>query len=180
MLYNGARSRDLSHYENFGAYHRALYRQVEATGATPFAARARDRGLHGMFVSMVRLMVDDLAADERAVSMPRFRHRSRRWGERIARSCRAGSPRRRPSTLERQLETLIESWTDACDPTVPQVRRLEAPGRSGALLQDASEALKENNAGYPVDDPAWPTMTSLRDVDATSGLYLVSASFKEK
>jgi len=29
VLYNAARSRDRSHYENFRAYHAALYRQVE-------------------------------------------------------------------------------------------------------------------------------------------------------
>ncbi|MEK8226503.1 helicase-related protein [Oerskovia sp. M15] len=34
-LFNASRSRDLSHYESFTTYHRALYRQVEATGATP-------------------------------------------------------------------------------------------------------------------------------------------------
>lgn len=39
-VYNSGRSRDLSHYENFAAYHRTLYRHVEATGATPFAPRA--------------------------------------------------------------------------------------------------------------------------------------------
>lgn len=178
VLYNGARSRDLSHYENFGAYHRALYRQVEATGATPFAARARDRGLHGMFVSLVRLLIDDLAADERAVLMPRFAEEVEQLEQQIVARVGRIAPHE-AQHAERQLESLIESWTDACAQPALKYAGWKRPV-SGALLQDAGEALKENNAGYPVTEPAWPTMTSLRDVDATSGLYLVSASYKEK
>ena len=178
VLYNGARSRDLSHYENFGAYHRALYRQVEATGATPFAARARDRGLHGMLVSMVRLMVDDLATDERAVLMPRYSTQIDELISSIIDRARRVAPHE-TEHLERQLRRLVESWTEACSQPALKYAGWKRPV-VGALLQDAGEALKEDNAGYPVDEPAWPTMTSLRDVDATSGLYLVSASYKEK
>ncbi len=46
-LFNAQRSRDLSHYEGFTTYHRALYKQVEATGATPFSERALDRAFMG-------------------------------------------------------------------------------------------------------------------------------------
>src|SRR6185437_10509485 len=55
-LYNAGRSRDRSHYENFVAYHSALYRQVESSSVTPFSPRARDRGLHAVLVALVRLM----------------------------------------------------------------------------------------------------------------------------
>src|SRR5690606_33665065 len=65
-IFNAARSRDRSHYENFIPYHQALYRAVEATSATPFAARARDRALHGVLVSLARLVVDDLADNSAA------------------------------------------------------------------------------------------------------------------
>jgi len=54
-LYNPYRPRDLSHYENFVAYHKQLYRYVEGTTATPFAARARDRFLHAIIISALRL-----------------------------------------------------------------------------------------------------------------------------
>ena len=36
------------------SYHRALYRQVEPTSATPFSPRARDRGLHGCLLATPR------------------------------------------------------------------------------------------------------------------------------
>ncbi|MBM4633351.1 hypothetical protein GS482_15220, partial [Rhodococcus hoagii] len=60
---NSNRSRDASHYESFIPFHRALYREVEATTATPFASRARDRGAHEMLVAAVRLLVASLRGD---------------------------------------------------------------------------------------------------------------------
>ncbi|WP_226628374.1 helicase-related protein [Alloyangia pacifica] len=56
-LYNASKSRDRSRYETFPTWHGALYRDVEATGVTPFAPRARDKALHAPFVAMVRHLV---------------------------------------------------------------------------------------------------------------------------
>ena len=53
-IYNPYRSRDLSHYENFTAYHSHLYRYVEGTSATPFSARARERALHASLIGILR------------------------------------------------------------------------------------------------------------------------------
>jgi len=53
-LYDGTKSRDRSHYEQFKAYHESFYKFVEPTGATPFSKPARDRALHAVVVSMVR------------------------------------------------------------------------------------------------------------------------------
>ena len=38
-VYNPYRPRDLSNYENFVGFHSQMYRYVEGTTATPFAAR---------------------------------------------------------------------------------------------------------------------------------------------
>ncbi|SNS70254.1 Helicase conserved C-terminal domain-containing protein, partial [Anaerovirgula multivorans] len=59
-IYNPYRARDLSHYENFTAYHAHLYRFVEGTSATPFSARARERALHASLIGMLRGMIDEL------------------------------------------------------------------------------------------------------------------------
>ncbi len=53
-LYNWARPRDLSHYETFEHYHATFYRHVEALSATPFSARALDRGLTAVLVALLR------------------------------------------------------------------------------------------------------------------------------
>ena len=54
VVYGWARPRDLSHYERFEHYHATFYRHVEALSVTPFAARALDRGLTALLVSLVR------------------------------------------------------------------------------------------------------------------------------
>lgn len=65
-IYNPYRPRDLSHYENFVGYHGQLYRHVEGTTATPFAARARDRVLHALVISAVRLLFPEFAENSAA------------------------------------------------------------------------------------------------------------------
>jgi Lhr-like helicase len=52
---NWARPRDMSHYETFEHYHQSFYRHVETLSVTPYSARALDRGLTAVLVSLIRL-----------------------------------------------------------------------------------------------------------------------------
>jgi len=54
VLYDGAKSRDRSHYEQFKPYHESFYRFVEPTSVTPFSKPARERALHAILVSLLR------------------------------------------------------------------------------------------------------------------------------
>ena len=54
VQYDGARSRDRSHYEQFKSYHESFYRYVEPTGVTPFSEPARKRALHAVIVALIR------------------------------------------------------------------------------------------------------------------------------
>lgn len=65
-VYNPYRPRDLSNYENFVGFHSQMYRYVEGTTATPFAARARDRVLHALVVAMLRLQTETMAGNKGA------------------------------------------------------------------------------------------------------------------
>ncbi len=67
-LYNWTRPRDRSHYERFRNYHESFYRNVEASSVTPFSARARDKALHGVFVALLRLKINQLASSPAKVS----------------------------------------------------------------------------------------------------------------
>jgi hypothetical protein len=71
-VYNWARPRDLSHFERFEHYHATFYKQVEALSVTPFSPRALDRGLSGVYVSLVRLLETEFNKNENAgkVSWP--------------------------------------------------------------------------------------------------------------
>ena len=61
------RSRDKSHYEQFGYYHKAFYQYVEATSVTPFSTRAIEKALHCVFIALVRLTIPGMGANEAAV-----------------------------------------------------------------------------------------------------------------
>ena len=65
-VYNPYRPRDLSNYENFVGFHSQMYRYVEGTTATPFAARARDRVLHALVVAVLRLQTESMAGNKGA------------------------------------------------------------------------------------------------------------------
>ncbi|MFI5906027.1 helicase-related protein [Dactylosporangium sp. NPDC051541] len=186
-MYNATRSRDLSHYESFMTYHRSLYRQVEATGATPFAPRARDRGLHGVLVGLARLTVAGVAPDNAAGQVGDWEDDIRRSmgviAQRAARvsaaeyqdadgeAVRARQKAEQEAVAE-QLEDLLDLWLDAADDG-----RQRYPGWYGrhqdTLLTEAGRAMADEDVSFPVQDAPWPTLTSLRDVDAESSLYLI-------
>ena len=63
--YNWTRPRDWSHYERFVGYHSSIYSQVEPTSVTSFSNRAWDRGLHAVFVTLVRHL-DPAMCEEQA------------------------------------------------------------------------------------------------------------------
>jgi hypothetical protein len=59
-VFNWARPRDLSHYEQFEHYHSTFYKHVEALSVTPYSCGAIDRGLSAVFVACVRLAEMDM------------------------------------------------------------------------------------------------------------------------
>jgi hypothetical protein len=63
---NVHKPRDRAHYESFHLFHRSFYRSVEATSVTPWAARALDRSLAAVVVSVARHLRPELTP-ERAV-----------------------------------------------------------------------------------------------------------------
>ncbi len=65
-VFNWARPRDLSHFERFEHYHETFYKHVEPLSVTPFSARALDRGLSGVLVSLIRLWDERLNANPMA------------------------------------------------------------------------------------------------------------------
>ena len=171
VMYNAARSRDRSHYENFHGYHETLYREVEATSATPFALRARDRGLHGVLVSMARLLLDDAAADDAAGSVASFSDRLEQVAAVIVERARRIDPDEADAT-EQQLSELIECWVHDAGAKRP-MKYSSWKQKASSLLIEAGEALTSPAVTPDTDETPWPTLLSLRDVDAETSLYLV-------
>ena len=59
-LLNVHKPRDRSHYERFRHFDETFYRSVEAASATPFSARALDRGFAGALVAYARHLLPQL------------------------------------------------------------------------------------------------------------------------
>lgn len=53
-LYSSSKPRDKSHYEQFQGYHSRIYSNVEPTSVTPFSINARQRGLHAIWIALLR------------------------------------------------------------------------------------------------------------------------------
>lgn len=174
-MFNAARSRDRSHYEQFASYHSALYRQVESTSVTPFSARARDRGLHSVLVGLVRLMVEDARENVAAQNIEEYLEEVEKLGDRILDRVRSVAPEELEGT-EGDLEYVINHWRKLAEQHDPALGdkplRYEAPytfKRSERREPDA--ALLRSYSDEDLDD-AFPTLWSLRDVDVESDLYL--------
>ena len=53
-LYSSSKPRDKSHYEQFQGYHSRIYSNVEPTSVTPFSINARHKGLHAIWIALLR------------------------------------------------------------------------------------------------------------------------------
>ena len=174
-IFNSARSRDRSHYENFIPYHQALYRAVEATSATPFAARARDRALHGVLVSLTRLLVDDLSFDTAA-------HKAGDYNEEVVQMAAILARRAKEVTTsteeaedtQKQLDELVRVWTEEAE-AHPDMRYQNSSNYDDALLVPPDVAMTNELIEYSQRETPWPTLQSMRDVDAESSLYQIPA-----
>ncbi|OBJ86634.1 helicase-related protein [Mycobacterium asiaticum] len=174
-IFNSARSRDRSHYENFVPYHEALYRAVEATSATPFAARARDRGLHGVLVSLTRLVVDDLSANEAAHKVRERYDEITQMAELLAQRAEAvASDSEEAADTAKQLGELLQVWADAAE-SCEELQFRNSRDYEMSLLVPSDEALTNDDIEYSTRETPWPTLQSMRDVDAESTLYQISA-----
>ncbi|MET9231329.1 helicase-related protein [Lentzea sp. NPDC003310] len=168
-MFNAARSRDRSHYENFQSYHSALYRQVESSSVTPFSSRARDRALHAVLVALVRLMIPDLRENEAAARVDEFLPQIEELKSLVLSRVSRVAPEERQGTSD-QLDDILEWWCRLAEQNpelVYEARRPDGYRRK----REPDAALLRNFTDDDLTD-AFDTLWSLRDVDATSNLYL--------
>ncbi|QID37067.1 DNA helicase [Streptomyces albus] len=178
-LFNAARSRDLSHYEDFVSYHSSLYQHVESTSVTPFSARARDRALHAVFVGLARLMVPAARSNSSAARVSAFEHELETLRETLVervRSLADGADDRDPNvdakSTDRQLGEFIQHWKKLAQQNSGLV--YEPPFVPGPHPdRDPCTSLLRNHVDLDLEE-ALPTLWSLRDVDVETPLYLES------
>ncbi len=165
-VYNWSRPRDLSHYETFEHYHATFYKQVEALSVTPFAARALDRGLTGVLVSLIRLPEFRMNPNNMANAIQRDDPLVRMAVDRIARRAELVSESIEVGAQVRQgLERRLDHWC----------RQAKKTGHGGVLTYEP----KQDGVSIPLlQRPGleeWQIFTclnSLRDVEPSVGLIL--------
>lgn len=174
-IFNSARSRDRSHYESFRPFHQALYRAVEATSATPFAARARDRGLHGVLIAMSRLLIPEMAPNDAAHHAPEYWDELNEITALIEKRVRAVELGEADATSE-ELEALLEVWANEAERR--ENMKYQNKNLQAALMVRPEDALVNDEIEYSQREVPWPTLQSMRDVDAESALYQIAMKRK--
>lgn len=164
-LLNNAKPRDRSHYETFSTWHSMLYRYVEATSATPFASRARDRALHAVLVALVRHLIPEML-EEPAWSDAAIR-RARELIDLVV--ARAGRIDADESDVRDELNRRLDAWIRR----TPEIYWKKKGSRASPLMQSAEEAAARRATGRIVGQ-AWPTPNSMRGVEPATPYRLVS------
>jgi len=155
-IYNTGKPRDRSHYEHFRSFHASIYRHVEPTSVTPFAAPVRERALHALLVALVRYWGhpdarerpqpfpgDDLIANIRSVVETRVKDIDS--GEK--------------NLTLKYFDELVDRWRRVLP---PEYGGFGPPGSNIPLMYPAGSEPLEDWIGR-----SWPTPSSMRNVDAS-------------
>ncbi len=165
-VFNWARPRDLSHYERFEHYHATYYQHVEALSITPFASRARDRGLAGVLVSLIRLCRDDYNDNDRAGAIQRLNPIVQQAVETLVQRAEVvtGSRQEGEKVLG-ELQKLLDDWGD---------RALRPAGGGSLFYREQRGAVAVPLLQKPGLGPRdrFTCLTSLRDVEPSIALIL--------
>lgn len=175
VMYDGAKSRDRSHYEQFKPYHESFYRHVEPTGATPFSKPARDRALHAVIIAMLRLLEPDLNTERGAAlfSQEKYADRIARIKEYIVNRS-IDITKRLNSDMEddaaeisNEIDFILEKWEQLAENYDEEHFYYGEKFMFDSPDKDEGRLLKSYNTDQ--HDPAFDTMTSMRNVDSNVG-----------
>ena len=139
-----------------------MYRYVEGTTATPFAARARDRVLHALVVSLLRLQFEEMADNGGAANINEISDENvKRVKEMILERVKVTAPSSYVDT-EKEIDEFIGTWksiakSDKLYYFVPSV------------ADDKKRLLTYYGEYY--GDKEKPTLSSMRDVEQSSTVF---------
>jgi hypothetical protein len=162
-LYNAGRPRDRSHYEQFRSYHEAFYRFVEPTSVTPYSTPALERALHGVMVLVARQIAGVSEPSKFRAEQPAYTNAINFLRARVARL----DPER-VASFDAWHEKRIDEWA-----------RLKAEEFGGFGPREKTFLMRPAGEEPPGGDWAnyrgyWVTPTSMRNVDAECGGFVVN------
>lgn len=161
VLYGQSKPRDRSHYERFRSYHQKLYSQVEPTSVTPFSLPAVDRALHGVVVAAVRQLGEQTGEGSHADPFP---------------LPEGGQLRNIIESMVRERAAFVTGGAETAAVMQRLQKRLDEwlawnPAEYGGFgaLPDHPPLMYPAGANPPPEwnNHSWPTLSSLRDVDAS-------------
>lgn len=159
VIYNHSKPRDRSHYERFQSYHQRIYAEVEPTSVTPFSPPAVDRALHGILVATVRQLSELKEADSPRPYPLEEDTVMRELIEEIITERVSKVDPAESTYVEKKLKLRLDEWR-AWDPS--EYGGFGPPPANAPLMHPAGITIPDSWRGH-----SWPTMSSLRDVDAT-------------
>lgn len=165
-VYNWTRPRDRSHYERFRGYHSSIYSQVEPTSVTPFSNRARDRGLHGVFIALARHLISGLNPEDSAINFSSTSIDVERIIEKIMNRVETLDPDELDET-RKELNLIVNRWAELInenDKLVYGENPYKDPIPPFLMLPIEKE--------YLADELVFPTLNSLRDVEGESQIFV--------
>jgi len=184
-LYNPYKPRDLSHYENFIGTHMTLQKSVEPAGLTPFSDKAMERALHAVFLSLTRLIVENLSQNRDADTFVRGDPRVSRLLKAIVdryvsvQELDTSSPDY--LTAEKILNQFQDNWEQFLNKSHSEhesvfylddskyVPWATVPKKEKVLMTDfAEKEVTRKEKGFPKETPG-----SLRDVETEAKLFYI-------
>ena len=168
-LYSSSKPRDKSHYEQFQGYHSRIYSNVEPTSVTPFSINARQKGLHAVFIALIRhfstggLSRSPVLTDDFHQLAPIIKNL-------IKERCEIVDPNEVNNTLN-LLSKRIQSWQIGGAESYGDAGNFEILKKEGfyPLMYARSAEVREDVKGRPTP---FATATSMRGVDTESVLSI--------
>ena len=161
-LYNAFRSRDRSHYERFNQYHSCFYKYVESTSVTPFSMRSIEKGLHAVFIALVRHLVPGMSSNDSARLFNANNSKVREIEEYLLNRIKEIQPVALDGAIA-FLEDFKYAWMNAGSSLVYDARKKgRVAGEYISLLQSS-----EN------DNEDFTVLNSVRNVESSSNVFIV-------
>lgn len=161
-LYNVFRTRDRSHYERFNQYHSCFYRYVEAASVTPFSMRSTEKGLHSVFIALVRHLVSGMSSNDAAGLFDKNNSKVNELRKYLIERISAIQPNAEDGATE-YLDEFIDAWNEAGNSYVYDARK-KGQGASG--YQSLLISSENKNEDFPI-------LNSVRNVEKSSNVFVV-------
>ena len=165
-IYYPNRPRDKSHFEKFRSFHQSLYAQVEPTSVTPYSVPVIERVLHGVMVAYVRQCG---GPDVQRSPYPFPQDLVIRFRDTLVKASNHLNEKEREHLLQ-IFEKRVKEWR-GWERTIWESYRSDS---EIPLLFLAGSYVNRTWDGL-----SWPTMMSMRNVDAESRLTISNLYLRE-